>query len=113
MNQRAKRLVRARIKSSGRYSVRIFLSNQHTYAQIVNPQGIVLTAVSSRSKELIDLKLKSYSNIEAAQQVGTVLGKKIVSMGLHDKIAYDRSGKQYHGRVATIAEWARKEGVNF
>ena len=109
MNMRAKRFVRARIKSSGRYSVRIFLSNKHTYAQIVNPEGIVLTAVSTLVKDSV----KNGSNIHAAEYLGSVLGKKIVGLGLQDKIAYDRSGKKYHGRVAAIAESARKEGVKF
>ena len=109
MNMRAKRLVRARIKSSGRYSVRIFLSNKHTHAQIVSPQGIVITAVSSHNAD----KKKSGSNIAAAEAVGSLLGKKIIVLGLQDTIAFDRSGKKYHGRVAAIAESARKEGVNF
>jgi large subunit ribosomal protein L18 len=110
MNIRATRFVRARIKSSGRYSVRIFLSNQHTYAQIVNPQGIVMTSLTT---QLITETKSSGSNLAAAAILGSALGKKIVAMELQDKIAFDRSGKKYHGRVKAIAESARVEGVKF
>lgn len=114
MSLRSKRFVRARIKSSGKYSVRIFLSNKHTYAQIADTNGIVITAVSSRSPDIVRLNLKSSSNIEAATIVGKFLGEKIVSLGLQDKIAYDRSGKLYHGRVAAIANGARQvSGISF
>ena len=109
INKRSKTLVRARIKQSGRYSVRIFLSNKHTYAQIVNPQGIVMTSVSSRAAKT----LVSGSNCDAARAVGSLLGKKIVELGVQDNIAYDRSGKKYQGRVAAIADSAREEGVKF
>lgn len=114
MGERAKRLIRAKIKASGKHSVRIFLSNKHTYAQIVDPEGRVMTAVSSKSKEIVMLKLKSGSNVEAALAVGRLLGEKIINLGLGSNVAYDRSGKIYHGRVAAIAEGARQiNGIEF
>lgn len=114
MSLRSKRFTRARMKASGKYTVRIFLSNKHTYAQITDPKGIVMTAVSSKSPEIVKLKLKSCSNVEAATTVGKYLGEKIVSMGLQDKIAYDRSGRIYHGRVAALADGARQiSGIEF
>lgn len=114
MSLRAKRLVRKRIAQSGRHSVRIFLSNKHTYAQIVNPEGIVITGISTLSPQLLALNLKSGSNKEAAFALGKCLGEKIMSLGLGDKIAYDRSGRIYHGRVQAIADGARQiEGITF
>lgn len=114
MSLRSKRFVRARIKSSGKYSVRIFLSNKHTYAQIADTKGIIITAVSSKSPDIAKMNLKSGSNVEAATIVGKYLGEKIVSLGLQDKIAYDRSGRVYHGRVAAIANGARQvSGIAF
>lgn len=114
MSLRAKRLVRKRIEQSGRHSVRVFLSNKHTYAQIVSPEGVAITGLSTRSPQMVALGLKSGSNKEAALHLGKFLGEKIVSLGLGDKIAYDRSGKIYHGRVKAIADGARQvDGIKF
>ena len=95
MSIRAKRLSRAKIKQSGRYSVRLFLSNKHIYASIVDPNGKTLTTVSTLSKSVASKKVqlgKSHVNIKIAELVGTELGKAIVELKIKDQIAFDRSG---------------------
>ena len=82
-------------------------SNAHITAQIFDDaKGITL--VSSSSKQL---KLKS-GNVEACKQVGADIAKKALAKKIK-KVAFDRGGNQYHGRVAALADAARKEGLVF
>ena len=59
-----------------------------------------------------ELKLKSGSNSEAAEKVGTSIAEKGLSKGIK-KVAFDRSGYKYHGRVKALAEAARTAGLEF
>ena len=104
MSIRVKRLVKAKIGKKYRVAVRV--SNNHTYAMLVSPEGQTLAEVSTRSSA-ISSKLKHCGNIEAAKVVGRAMGDIIKKKKITD-IAFDRSGKTYHGRVAGIAEGARE-----
>ena len=56
--------------------------------------------------------LKSGSNVEAAAVVGKRIAEKAKAVGV-EKVAFDRSGFQYHGRVRALAEAARENGLSF
>ena len=56
--------------------------------------------------------LKSGSNVEAAAIVGKRIAEKAKAAGV-EKVAFDRSGFQYHGRVKALAEAARENGLSF
>ncbi len=56
--------------------------------------------------------LKSGGNIEAAAVVGKRIAEKAKAVGV-EKVAFDRSGFQYHGRVKALAEAARENGLSF
>ncbi len=56
--------------------------------------------------------LKSGSNVEAAAVVGKRIAEKAKAVGV-EKVAFDRSGFQYHGRVKALAEAARENGLSF
>jgi large subunit ribosomal protein L18 len=56
--------------------------------------------------------LKSGGNIEAAALVGKRIAEKAKAAGV-EKVAFDRSGFQYHGRVKALAEAARENGLSF
>ncbi|MGN6925903.1 50S ribosomal protein L18, partial [Neisseria sp. P0017.S006] len=56
--------------------------------------------------------LKSGSNVEAAAVVGKRIAEKAKAAGV-EKVAFDRSGFQYHGRVKALAEAARENGLSF
>ena len=56
--------------------------------------------------------LKSGSNAEAAAVVGKRIAEKAKAVGV-EKVAFDRSGFQYHGRVKALAEAARENGLSF
>jgi large subunit ribosomal protein L18 len=57
-------------------------------------------------------KLKSSGNVEAAELVGKLVAERAVKAGIK-KVAFDRSGFQYHGRIKALADAAREGGLEF
>lgn len=114
VSERKKR-IRRRIRkvSSGtaeRPRLSVFRSNSEIYAQVIDDsKGTTLVAVSSRDKDLA----KSKGNkTEVANEVGKAIAEKCKKAGI-DKVAFDRGGNLYHGRVKSLAEGAREAGLNF
>ena len=84
---------------------------QHIYAQIIAPEGDrVVASVSTLNKELRG-SLKGTGNIAAAAAVGKEIAARAKAAGI-DKVAFDRSGFRYHGRVKALADAAREAGLN-
>jgi large subunit ribosomal protein L18 len=109
--RRAKR-VRAHIRELGVPRLTIHRTPRHIYAQIIDATGgSVVAAASSQSKDLRG-DLKYSGNSDAAAAVGAALAKKAVTAGI-TKVAFDRSGFKYHGRVKALADAARENGLQF
>lgn len=108
---RQRKHLRVREKISGtpeRPRLCVFRSNKHIEAQIIDDtKGITLVSASS-----VSMKLPSGSNKEAASKVGAELAKKAIAKGI-EKVAFDRNGYLYHGRVAALADAARDGGLKF
>lgn len=114
MNKKESRLRRAKrtrkhIQRLGMDRISVHRTLQHIYAQIIKPDGTVLVTASSLSKEF---GKKYGGNVEAAKQVGQLLATKALALGIK-KVAFDRSGFKYHGRVKALAEAAREGGLDF
>jgi large subunit ribosomal protein L18 len=111
---RAKRVSRIRKKITGtseRPRLRVFKSNKHIYAQIINDDtGQTLMAMSTIDKgyEAGEAKGKT----EAAKKVGIVLAERARAAGI-EKVVFDRGGYIYHGRVKSLSEGAREGGLEF
>jgi large subunit ribosomal protein L18 len=85
---------------------------QHIYAQIFAAEGDkVLVAASTLQKDVRG-ELKTTGNIEAAKAVGRAIAERAKAKGIA-KVAFDRSGFMYHGRVKALAEAAREAGLEF
>ena len=85
---------------------------RHVYAQIISPCGsMVLTSASTLDKE-VRSQVKYSGNVEAATVVGRVLAKRAKKAGI-TKVAFDRSGFKFHGRIKALAEAARENGMEF
>ncbi len=90
----------------------VYRSATNIYAQIIDDtSGNTLVAVSTLNKELKG-KLKNGGNVEAAQKVGELLSK-LAKKRKVTKIAFDRNGYLYHGRVKALADAAREGGLEF
>ena len=83
-------------------------SLHHTYAQIVDDlAGRTLVAASS-----LQLRSANGGNTQGAAQVGKALAEKATAAGIK-KVAFDRNGLKYHGRVKALADASRKGGLEF
>lgn len=90
----------------------VFRSLNHIYAQLIDDlRGETLVAASSFSRELKD-RIKRGGNIKSAYTVGELLAQKALAKKI-EKVAFDRGGFLYHGRVKALAEGARKGGLKF
>ena len=115
MDKRTKRhrragKTRARIALKGIHRLCIHRTPRHIYAQIIAPdRGTVVASASTVQKDLRS-KVKSTGNKEAAAAVGTTIAERAAEKGV-TKVAFDRSGFGYHGRVKALADAAREAGL--
>ncbi|EPJ44137.1 MAG: 50S ribosomal protein L18 [Osedax symbiont Rs1] len=83
---------------------------RHIYAQIISADGgTVLAAASTVEK---DMRAESTGNVNAAQKVGSLIAERAKEAGV-TKVAFDRSGFKFHGRVKALADAAREGGLEF
>jgi large subunit ribosomal protein L18 len=109
---RRARQTRLKIREIGAVRLTVHRTNGHIYAQITSSGGDkVLAAASSLEKDL-RAKLKNGGNKGAAQAVGQRIAEKARAAGI-EKVAFDRAGYRYHGRVKALAEAARSGGLKF
>ena len=109
--RRAKK-TRSHIRRMGMPRLTVYRSGRHIYAQVIAAEGgNVIAAASTLQKEVRE-GLKSTSNKDAAKAVGKAVGERAVAAGISD-VAFDRSGYQYHGRIAELADAARECGLKF
>ena len=88
----------------------VFRSNKEINAQLIDDvAGTTLVAASSREKEIVS---KKGTKIEIAALVGKALAEKASKVGI-EKVAFDRNGFLYHGRVKALADGAREAGLKF
>jgi len=109
---RRKSAIRTILKGTAdRPRLTVFRSLKHIYAQIIDDEkGCTLCSVSTMSKDYKSEKGKK--NVEISFNIGLALGEKALAAGI-SKVAFDRSGYKYHGRVKAMAEGARKAGLSF
>ena len=109
---RRARQTRLKIREIGAVRLTVHRSNGHIYAQITSSAGDkVLASASSLEKDL-RAKLKHGGNKSAAEAVGQRIAEKAKAAGI-EKVAFDRAGYRYHGRVKALAEAARSGGLKF
>ena len=108
---RIRRHARVRKQISGtpeRPRLAVFRSARHIRAQVVDDTtGRTIAAASTEEKALGS---KSGGNIVAATALGKAVAERAKAAGV-DKVVFDRGGFRYHGRVAAVADAARKEGL--
>ena len=109
-NARIRRATKFRAKHAERDLERlcVFKSSQHIYAQIISSCGTKTIASASS----VSSKMENGGNVEAASKVGSLIAQAAKKAKV-SKVAFDRSGFQYHGRVKALAEAAREGGLDF
>jgi large subunit ribosomal protein L18 len=110
--RRGKR-ARAKIRELGAHRLTVHRTSQHIYAQIIAPNGEkVLTSASTLDKAVKEEITGSTGNKAAASVVGKLIAQRAKEAGI-ERVAFDRSGFRYHGRVKALADAAREVGLQF
>ena len=107
--RRAKR-ARMKIRELGAVRLTVYRSPRHIYAQLIAPDGGQVLAQASTLDD--SLREGSTGNVDAARKVGTLIAERAKAVGC-TRVAFDRSGYKYHGRVKGLAEAAREAGLEF
>ncbi|MDI9239033.1 50S ribosomal protein L18 [Lysobacter sp. LF1] len=117
MNKNTARLrraksTRAHIRELGVPRLTVLRTGQHLYAQVFTADGSKVLAAASTVQADVKDGLKNGKNAEAAAKVGRSIAEKAKAAGV-EKVAFDRSGYRYHGRIKALADAAREGGLQF
>jgi large subunit ribosomal protein L18 len=85
---------------------------RHIYAQVFDDKGARVLASASTVQKEVAKDLKTTGNVEAARSVGRAIAERAKAAGI-TRVAFDRAGFQYHGRVKALADAAREAGLEF
>jgi large subunit ribosomal protein L18 len=102
--RRAKR-ARAKIRELKVNRLCVYRSPRHIYAQVISADNKVVASASSLGNE-------KTGNVESAKEIGKLIAERAKSAGI-TKVAFDRSGYMYHGRIKALADAAREGGLEF
>jgi large subunit ribosomal protein L18 len=108
---RRARQTRAKIAEKKAVRLAIYRSNDHIYAQVIDPTAKVLATASTLEPE-VRKQVPNGANVKAAAVVGKRIAEKAKAQGV-EQVAFDRAGFKYHGRVKALAEAAREAGLKF
>lgn len=103
---------RALIKSLEAVRLSVHRSSQHIYAQVLAPKGGEVLCAASTMEGALRSGLTQTGNIQAAALVGKAIAERAKAKGI-TRVAFDRSGFRYHGRVKALADAAREHGLEF
>jgi large subunit ribosomal protein L18 len=109
---RRARKSRGRIRENGAYRLSVHRTPRHVYAQVQAPDGSCTLAAASTVEPDMRERSSGTGNIGAASEVGRMIAERARQAGI-DKVAFDRSGYRYHGRIKALAEAAREAGLQF
>lgn len=111
--ERIKKRIRKVVNGTAeRPRMSVFRSNKQISVQVIDDvAGVTLAAASSLDKE-IAAQAKGKTKIDQAALVGEAIAKKVTEKGI-SSVVFDRNGYLYHGRVKSLAESARSNGLKF
>ena len=116
-DQRIRRSRQTRVRISIQRVARLMVhrTNLHIYASVISDDGAQVLASASTVEVDVRKELGSSGkggNVAAATAIGKRIAEKAKAAGI-EKVAFDRSGFAYHGRVKALAEAAREAGLQF
>ena len=112
---RRARQTRIRIANQGVARLTVNRTNLHIYASVISGDGSKVLATASTAEQEVRKALGGAGkggNVAAAQIIGKRLAEKAKAVGV-EKVAFDRAGFAYHGRVKALADAAREAGLQF
>jgi large subunit ribosomal protein L18 len=103
---------RAKIRELGQPRLTVHRTPRHIYAQVFDADGAKVLAAASTVQDAVKGSLEGTGNVEAAKAVGRAIAERAKAAGI-TKVAFDRAGFMYHGRIKALAEAAREGGLEF
>jgi large subunit ribosomal protein L18 len=100
------------MKELGMPRLSVHRSDQHLYAQVIDAEGGKVLAAASTLQKSVNEGLKGMKNKTAAATVGKLIAERAIAAGVQ-RVAFDRSGFKYHGRIQALADAAREGGLQF
>ncbi len=107
---RRARRTRAKIKELGVPRLTVHRTPRHIYAQVIDSDSKVVATASTVLSEV--RSAGSTGNAAAAATVGKMIAERTKEAGV-TRVAFDRSGFKYHGRIKALADAARENGLEF
>jgi large subunit ribosomal protein L18 len=107
---RRARRSRAKIRELGAYRLTVYRTPRHTYAQIFEADGSKVLVSASTVESDVRGQAPNGGNVEAAKLVGKLVAERAKQAGI-ERVAFDRGGFKYHGRVQALADAARENGL--
>jgi large subunit ribosomal protein L18 len=109
---RRARQTRLKIREVGAVRLTVHRTNAHIYAQLTSASGDKVLATASSVEKEVRAQLKHGANRKAAELIGQRIAAKAKEKGI-EKVAFDRAGYRYHGRIKALADAARAGGLKF
>ncbi len=109
---RRARRSRAKIQELNVHRLCVYRTPRHIYAQIIAPNGSCVVASASTVEKTFNENPIYSGNVTAATFVGQIIAERAQAVGI-ERVAFDRSGFKYHGRVKALADSAREHGLQF
>ena len=116
-DQRARRSKQTRLRIATQRVARlsVYRSNLHIYASVISVDGTRVLASASTAEAEVRKELGAAGkggNVAAASIIGKRIAEKAKAAGI-ERVAFDRAGFAYHGRIKALAEAAREAGLQF
>lgn len=110
--KRRSQRARNKIRTLGAYRLCVHRTPRHIYVQLIAPGGASVLACASSLEGEVKQGLANTGNVQAAIRVGKLIAERAKSKGI-TRIAFDRAGFKYHGRIKALADAAREGGLEF
>lgn len=109
--RRAKRS-RSRIKEQRAVRLSVYRTPRHIYAQVIAGDGATTLAAASTVEPAVRKEVGYGGNVAAAAVIGRLVAERASRVGV-ERVAFDRAGFKYHGRIKALADAAREQGLKF
>lgn len=110
--QRRVRRSRGKIAELGAIRLSVHRTSKHIYAQIFSPKGSEVLACASSLEPVLKEQTMGPGKLQMAEAVGKLVAERAKAKGVK-RLAFDRSGYKYHGRIKMLADAARANGLEF
>lgn len=103
---------RCKIRELNMTRLTVYKTPRHIYAQVFTPDGAEVIASASSVEKDVRTQDLGKGKIAVAVKIGALVAERAKAKGVL-KIAFDRSGFKYHGRIKALADSAREHGLEF